>query len=103
VLVDRLIIEDAAPSACASCGRRNRRGPRQGEVILSAGSIGSTQILHRSGIGPSDWLTPLGIDVAVDRQGVGRNLQDHLQQRRDLQGFGVRTLNETYYICSGAA
>ena len=35
----------------------------RGEVILCAGSIGSVQVLHRSGIGPADWLTPLGIDA----------------------------------------
>jgi choline dehydrogenase-like flavoprotein len=39
----------------------------------------------------------LGIDVVLDRQGVGRNLQDHLQQRAIYQVEGVRTLNETYY------
>jgi len=33
----------------------------------------------------------------LDRQGVGRNLQDHLQQRAIYQVEGVRTLNETYY------
>ncbi len=33
----------------------------------------------------------------LDRQGVGRNLQDHLQQRAIYQVDGVRTLNETYY------
>ena len=54
-------------------------------------------MLHRSGIGPSDWLAPLGIDVVLDRPGVGRNLQDHLQQRAIYKVFGVRTLNETYY------
>ena len=69
----------------------------KGEVILCAGSIGSTQVLHRSGIGPADWLSPLGIDVVLDRQGVGRNLQDHLQQRAIYKVEGVRTLNETYY------
>jgi choline dehydrogenase-like flavoprotein len=69
----------------------------KGEVILCAGSIGSTQVLHRSGIGPADWLSPLGIDVVLDRQGVGRNLQDHLQQRAIYKVSGVRTLNETYY------
>ena len=66
-------------------------------MILCAGSIGSTQVLHRSGIGPADWLAPLGIDVVLDRQGVGRNLQDHLQQRAIYKVEGVRTLNETYY------
>src|SRR4029453_11784027 len=69
----------------------------RGEVILCAGSIGSTQVLHRSGIGPADWLSPLGIDIALERPGVGRNLQDHLQQRAIYKVFGVRTLNETYY------
>jgi choline dehydrogenase-like flavoprotein len=54
-------------------------------------------VLQRSGIGPSDWLASLGIDVVLDRKGVGRNLQDHLQQRAIYKVFGVRTLNETYY------
>jgi choline dehydrogenase len=67
------------------------------EVILCAGSIGSTQVLHRSGIGPADWLKPLGIETVLDRKGVGRNLQDHLQQRAIYKVAGVRTLNETYY------
>ena len=69
----------------------------KGEVILCAGSIGSIQVLHRSGIGPADWLTPLGIETVLDRQGVGRNLQDHLQQRAIYKVEGIRTLNETYY------
>jgi choline dehydrogenase len=67
------------------------------EVILTAGSIGSIQVLHRSGIGPAEWLSPLGIDIVQDRPGVGRNLQDHLQQRAIYKVSGVRTLNETYW------
>src|SRR5712691_372912 len=98
VLVDRLIIENGR-----AAGVRFIRGGdiieayAKGEVILSAGAIGSIQVLHRSGIGPADWLAPLGIDVVLDRQGVGRNLQDHLQQRAIYKVSGVRTLNETYY------
>src|SRR6201986_3199121 len=69
----------------------------KGEVILSAGAIGSVQVLQRSGIGPADWLAPLGIEIVRDTPGVGRNLQDHLQQRAIYQVTGVRTLNETYY------
>lgn len=49
------------------------------EVILSAGSIGSPQILQMSGIGPADVLKKAGIDVAHDLPGVGENLQDHLE------------------------
>lgn len=69
----------------------------KGEVILCAGSVGSTQILHLSGIGPSQWLRDLGIPTVLDRQGVGRNLQDHLQQRAIYKVHGIRTLNETYH------
>lgn len=46
-------------------------------VIVSAGSIYSPTILLRSGIGPAEELTTLGIPVTVDLPGVGRNLQNH--------------------------
>ncbi|XP_075531979.1 glucose dehydrogenase [FAD, quinone]-like [Dermacentor variabilis] len=47
------------------------------EIILSAGSIGSTQLLLLSGIGPKDDLHKLGIPVLADLP-VGYNLQDHI-------------------------
>lgn len=47
------------------------------EVILSAGVIGSAQILMLSGVGPADELRSHGIRVAADLP-VGRNLHDHL-------------------------
>src|SRR5246500_636023 len=98
VLVDRLIIEQGrAAGVRFEVGGEIMEARPRGEVILCAGSIGSTQILHRSGVGPAEWLTPLGIESVLDRQGVGRNLQDHLQQRAIYKVFGVRTLNETYY------
>ena len=51
------------------------------EVILSAGAIGSPQILMLSGIGPGQNLSDNGVDVLEDLKGVGQNLQDHLQAR----------------------
>ncbi|MGD0525919.1 MAG: GMC family oxidoreductase N-terminal domain-containing protein [Polyangiaceae bacterium] len=48
------------------------------EVILSAGVIGSPQILMLSGIGPADELRALGIAPVCDVPGVGKNLHDHL-------------------------
>lgn len=52
-----------------------------GEVILSAGAIGSPQLLEVSGIGQGDRLQKLGIQVVKGLSGVGENLQDHLQLR----------------------
>jgi choline dehydrogenase-like flavoprotein len=51
---------------------------RADEVILSAGALGSPVILLRSGIGPADELTALGIAVVHDSSQVGKNLHDHL-------------------------
>jgi choline dehydrogenase len=98
VLVDRLIVENGRAAGIRfTSGGETVEARARGEVILCAGSIGSAQVLHRSGIGPAEWLTPLGIESVLDRQGVGRNLQDHLQQRAIYKVDGVRTLNETYY------
>ena len=49
------------------------------EIILAASAINSPKILMHSGIGPGSKLQELGIDVLVDRPGVGQNLQDHLE------------------------
>jgi choline dehydrogenase len=58
-------------------GRREMAHARA-EVILAGGSVNSPQLLMLSGIGPADHLRALGIPVALDLPGVGRNLQDHL-------------------------
>jgi len=63
------------------------------EVILSAGSIGTPQILQLSGIGPAALLHRHGIGVVHELDGVGANLQDHLQIRPVFKVSGVRTLN----------
>jgi choline dehydrogenase len=73
----------------------------RGEVILAAGAIGSVQILHLSGVGPAAKLARLGIPSVLDRQGVGENLQDHLQLRLIYRVSGIKTLNETYHSVFG--
>ncbi|TRY76184.1 hypothetical protein TCAL_14751 [Tigriopus californicus] len=47
------------------------------EVILSAGAVGSPQILLLSGFGPRQELVDLEIPVNYNFNGIGRNLQDH--------------------------
>jgi choline dehydrogenase len=73
----------------------------RGEVILCAGAIGSVQLLQLSGVGPGEWLAEHGIAEVLDRPGVGRGLQDHLQQRAIFKVSGVKTLNETYHSLLG--
>lgn len=68
----------------------------RGEVILSAGAIGSPQLLLLSGVGPAAHLAEQGIAPVLDKPGVGENLQDHLQLRLIHKVTGVKTLNETY-------
>jgi choline dehydrogenase len=78
-----------------------RLGPRgrqiaqaRREVILSAGAIGSPQILQLSGVGPAALLKEHGIEVEHNLPGVGENLHDHLQVRIIYKVKNVATLNE---------
>jgi 5-(hydroxymethyl)furfural/furfural oxidase len=50
---------------------------RARRVVVTAGAILSPAILMRAGIGPAAALRALGIDVVIDRAGVGNNLRDH--------------------------
>ncbi len=64
------------------------------EILLSAGSIGSPQILQTSGIGDVGKLKSLGIEVTKDLKGVGKNLQDHLMFRPVFKVKNIKTLNK---------
>jgi len=64
------------------------------EVILSAGTIGSPDILLRSGIGPSAALQSAGTEVFHDLSGVGQNLHDHvdvmvISKSRSITPYGI--------------
>ncbi|MES2258889.1 MAG: GMC family oxidoreductase N-terminal domain-containing protein [Pseudomonadota bacterium] len=65
----------------------------QRETLLTAGAVGSPQLLQLSGIGPAALLQQCGIAPLVDAPGVGDNLQDHLQLRMAFKVSGVKTLN----------
>ena len=66
----------------------------EADTILSAGAIGSPQIMQLSGIGPAALLGQHGITVRHDLPGVGGNLQDHLQIRAIYKVGNTVTLNE---------
>jgi len=98
-----VLVEEVLFDGKRAKGVRFRRGGEsiearaRSEVILCAGAIGSVQLLQRSSIGPGAWLNELGIPVVQPSEGVGRNLQDHLQLRAMYRVSGVKTLNEIYY------
>jgi choline dehydrogenase len=75
-LVERVLVRDGR-----AVGVAVRDGLRLVEisasrVVLSAGAYGSPAILLRSGIGPADELTAIGVNPTLDLPGVGRNLHD---------------------------
>ena len=81
--VRRVLVEDGRATGVVyddkTGAERTARARR--DVILSAGAIGSPQLLMLSGIGPGATLQKLGLPVLRDAPEVGRNLQDHLQAR----------------------
>jgi len=64
------------------------------EIILSSGAIGSPQILQVSGIGDSNKLKKLGIEMIHELKGVGENLQDHLMFRPIYKIQKLKSLNK---------
>jgi choline dehydrogenase-like flavoprotein len=97
-LVESLVFEGKrAVGVSWRQGGESRSARCGGDVILAAGAIGSPQILQLSGIGPASHLTSRGVPVALDRPGIGGNLQDHLQLRLIYRVSGIKTLNETYH------
>lgn len=79
VTVDKVILDGkkAVGVEYIQDGTRQEVRARR-EVILSAGSLNSPQILMRSGVGAAEDITPHGIELAHELKGVGQNLQDHL-------------------------
>ena len=70
------------------------------DVILSAGSIGSPQLLQLSGIGPQNVLQAAGVEIRHTLPGVGENLQDHLEVYFQINCKQPVTLNSKLGLLS---
>ena len=81
-LAERLILEGKRCTGIRySVGGEPREARATREVVVSAGTINSPQLLELSGIGQADRLRNLGIDVHHALPGVGENLRDHYAPR----------------------
>lgn len=103
--VNKVLINNGAAYAVEYFDLENRRQlhtiEASREIILSAGIIGSPQILMLSGIGPAAELKKFGIDVVKDLPGVGENLQDHpdvILRYRDRTGTSLTTFPWPYMV-----
>ncbi|MCH6171770.1 GMC family oxidoreductase [Pseudonocardia alaniniphila] len=77
-LVHRVVLNgDRCSGVEYSIGQQTFVAQCDGEVVLTAGAIGSPQVLLASGIGPKPHLDDVGITVLADLPGVGANLHDH--------------------------
>ncbi|WP_420393672.1 GMC family oxidoreductase [Acuticoccus sp.] len=98
--VTRILIEARQGGAARAVGvawskdGEETHAHAEAEVILSAGSLQSPQLLQLSGVGPDALLRGLGIRTIVDRPEVGGNLQDHYQMRTIVRMKQRRSLND---------
>lgn len=92
----RVIVEGGRASGVAYYqGNQLREVRARREVVISAGSFGSPQLLQLSGIGAAAELQTLGIPVVREIAGVGKNLQDHIDY---VQSWQVPSRLETFGV-----
>jgi choline dehydrogenase len=92
--VERLTLDSGrVTGAVYARGGDSRTARARIAVVLCAGALNSPAILQRSGIGRSEWLRDAGIEVRHALDGVGGNLQDHVQSRLALRSRRHATLN----------
>ncbi len=93
-LVDKLVFNGSRAEGVEMRQGQEKLCVKGERIILCAGSIGSPNILERSGIGQPERLFQLGIPCYLPLAGVGENLQDHLQIRVAFKLTNAVTLNQ---------
>tara|TARA_B110000977_G_scaffold30744_2_gene40509 strand:+ start:27322 stop:28938 length:1617 start_codon:yes stop_codon:yes gene_type:complete len=106
--VQKLLLDNiSGEKRCTGIEVRTKKGietfTATREVLLSAGSIGSPQILQLSGVGNGEMLKQRGVAPAHELPGVGENLQDHLQVRTIYKVSNTVTLNQRVHSLFGLA
>src|SRR3954468_10633209 len=103
VLAEKVLIENGRAVGVEVVDRGRRRTIRAGkEVILSAGVIGSAQLLMLSGIGHAEHLKEHGIDVVADLP-VGDNMHDHMFHALTFHVSSSRNKGTAPYFARGLA
>lgn len=78
-LAEKILFDNStAKGVQVSTGNNSYTISARKEVIVSAGTFQSPQLLQVSGVGPTDLLKGHGIKVVADRQGVGQDMNDHI-------------------------
>jgi choline dehydrogenase len=107
--VQRILMEERMAVGVVYHQNGTLKEIRGGEVILSAGAIGTPHLMELSGLGQADRLRSIGIDPVHDLPAVGEHLQDHylvfvVQQLKGVRGLGAELsgwralLNGALYI-----
>lgn len=93
--VHRVLLEDGiATGVELGAGDRTVTVRAGREVIVSAGTVGSTNLLLKSGVGPADVLRAAGVPVQVAVEALGKNLQEHTGlsvSRFIMEGWSLNT------------
>ncbi|MBN8909896.1 MAG: GMC family oxidoreductase N-terminal domain-containing protein, partial [Rhodospirillales bacterium] len=91
----RVLVEGGRAVGVEYAGPEGRRiAHARAEVIVSGGAYGSPQLLLLSGIGPTDHLQAMGIEVLRDLPAVGSNLHDHFNTYLSWRCARPVTLND---------
>ncbi len=93
--VSRVLLEGRRASGVLLADSRTRIEARR-EVVLSAGTFGSPQLLMLSGIGAREELARHGIELRHELPGVGRNLVDHIDLALVYRSNDTRLMGITF-------
>ncbi len=101
VLVTRVSVERGRVTGVVSEKDGATRTHRVNQVILSAGTVRTPQLLMLSGIGPADQLRRLGIEVIADQPSVGDSLQDQMRVPVAFRYDGASLLRPDRMVAAG--